>query len=699
MCQRIASVQLKLLGRRRTSMKYLLTGGATGGHVYPALAVADELRRTDPQAEFLYVGLRGHIEARIVPGRGYSLRYVRSRPFPRSLSITALVGFAATLLVGCVLAVQILLRFRPQVIISTGGFVSAPIVFAAGLLRKVGLSGAKIFLYEPNALPGLLNQAAGRLADRIGVAFEDAARWFDMKRVCIVGHPVRSEILQAERSVARRTLQLNERAKVVLVVGGSGGSKAMNRAVVEALPRLQQVPDIVILHVTGTYRAAEYDAVTDTEAHLQRAGMASEVASYRRFDYLDNIEVAYAAADLVVCRAGAATLTEISARRLPGILIPLPTAAEDHQAANARDLERRGGARILYQEARWAVPGVVSCVDPVRLAQFIEESLSALDSGGVAESAPGLYRADSLELILSEISKLATTRRPSPLRLEFPIRQGGLPSNPNALVRYVSRVVEEAGGPSGLDELERSYLCYQADRLLCSEGWFEIPLGMRNVGVKLVGILQNRRCLPLLLNLLDDRTPATLLRRLCGGDYCHPGILRRNVIEYGLRLLPDDSDEVFASLTRALAEDPYFEVRAAAAQLLGERFAGSRLEALIIPALQDRSPRVVVQAVRALGKVAVNAEVMDELRHLYEHPDWQFRQEVVGAISQLLDRGIIRAADVSGELDRILGTAPSFEPTFPLRDGLQTLAAKLHHMEETGGGAIDHRPGVGKQGS
>ncbi len=683
-------------------MKYLITGGGTGGHIYPALAVADELRRNDPQAEFLYVGVRGRIEARIVPRRGYTLRYVRSRPFPRPLSITALIGFAATLMVGCAKAVRILLRFRPHVIISTGGFVSAPIIFANGMLRNIGISGAKVFLYEPNAQPGLLNQAAGRMADRIGVAFEEAARWFDMKRVCVVGHPVRIEILKAERHEARRALQLDDTAKVVLVVGGSGGSRSMNRAVVEVLPRLEHVPNLFILHVTGTYCAADYDAVADTEAHLRQAGLSGDVTSwYRRFDYLDDIEHAYAAADLVVCRAGAATLTEISARKLPGILIPLPSAAEDHQAANARDLENRGGARILYQQARWDAPRVISCIDPERLAQLIEEGIgkAGCSSGGTPASAQAFYRADSLELILSEIGSLANARRPSPLRLEFPVQQVGLPGNPNALVRQVSRRVEEAGGPSGLGELERAYLCYQADRLLCSEGWFEIPLGMRNVGVKLVGILENGRCLPLLLNLLNDRTPTTFMQRLSGGDYLHPGILRRNIIEYGLRLLPDDSDEVFAALTRALAEDPYFEVRAAAAQLLGERFEGSQLESLIKPALRDRSPRVVVQAIRALGKVAVNGDVMDALRHLYEHPDWQFRQEVVGAIANLLDRGIVSAADVAGDVDQILATAPSFEPTFPLRDGLQRLSSKLHQLEHTGGNVIDNRKGAGERES
>ena len=145
-------------------MKYLFTGGASGGHIYPALAVADEIRRREPDAEFLYVGVAGRLEERVVPGRGYKLQLVRSRPYPRSSSPWALTRFALTLSIGVLQAMVVLLRFRPQLIFGTGGFVSAPILFACGILKRVGLCRAEVFAYEPNAHPGLLNQAVGRLA-------------------------------------------------------------------------------------------------------------------------------------------------------------------------------------------------------------------------------------------------------------------------------------------------------------------------------------------------------------------------------------------------------------------------------------------------------------------------------------------------------------------------------------------------------
>ena len=254
-------------------MKYLLTGGGTGGHVYPALAIADEIRRYQPEAEFVYVGLKDRLESWVVPGRGYAIRFVRSRPFPRTYSLLAYLLFAGALLRGMLRSVGILLRFRPDIIIATGGYVSAPVMFAFGFLQKLGLSRAKVFIYEPNAYPGLLNQRVGRLADRIGLAFEQAGRWFDMRKVAVVGYPVRKEFLQLDRNAARGALDIAAESFVVLVFGGSGGARVINEALVEALPHLGQCDALVVLHITGRYAGSDYNAVRDTERQLEHSSM------------------------------------------------------------------------------------------------------------------------------------------------------------------------------------------------------------------------------------------------------------------------------------------------------------------------------------------------------------------------------------------------------------------------------------------
>ena len=265
--------------------------------------------RRGADAQFLYVGHRDKLDAWVVPEQGYPIRFVRARPFPRTRSLVPLLRFAIALAVGVVQGALILLRYRPQIIISTGGFVSAPILFAHGAMAKVGLSRARVFLYEPNAYPGLLNQITGRLAQRIGVAFEQAGRWFDAKKVAVVGYPVRRSFLHLDRLAAREKLGIDQGRKVVLAFGGSGGAKAINEAVLESLPPWQAA-GLVVIHVTGRYKGSDYDAVADTEAALAEMGIEGEGDWYRRLDYADEIADLIAAADMVICRSGAGTLTE-----------------------------------------------------------------------------------------------------------------------------------------------------------------------------------------------------------------------------------------------------------------------------------------------------------------------------------------------------------------------------------------------------
>ena len=659
-------------------MKYLLTGGGTGGHVYPALAIANEIRQTRTDAEFLYVGHRDKLDAWVVPEQGYPIRFVRSRPFPRTRSLMPLLRFAIALAVGVVQAAFILLRYRPQIIISTGGFVSAPILFAHGAMAKVGLSRARVFLYEPNAYPGLLNQITGRLAQRIGVAFEQASRWFDAKRVAVVGYPVRRSFLNLDRLAAREKLGIDQGRKVVLAFGGSGGAKAINEAVLAALPRWQ-AGGLVVVHVTGRYKGPDYDAVADTEAALAAMGIEGECDWYRRLDYADHIVDLVAAADLVICRAGAGTLTEMAVSGMPTLIVPLPTSAEDHQALNAREMERIGAAQVLYQEAFWDNASIYSGLDGEKLAQQVlalcadEERLQAMSA-----AAKTMPKANSLELITAELDGLIAGQRPPALRLELPAAKSGLPTAPNALLRWVQVRVKEVGGVEAMERGELAYLRYQADRLLASEGWCEIPLGRRNVGIKLVAVLNYQERLPLLLHILTDRTSTGWMRRFCGGDFCHGGIIRRNVVEYGLRGLGATDTQTRAALLNALETDPYFEVRAWSAQALGEMFtADDEIESALCAALDESAPEVVVQALSALGKISHNPDLLARLRRFYLHPNWQFREQVVLVLIEFLQRGVLEPAQLERDLDQVLISMPYFEPEFTLGANLRELAERV----------------------
>ncbi len=666
-------------------MRYLLTGGGTGGHVYPALAVADELRRRDPEAQFLYVGIRGRLEEQVVPARGYRLSFVRARPFPRSKSPLALIWFALHLAIGTLMASILLLRFRPHVIFGTGGFVSAPTMFACGILRTIGLCRARLFVYEPNAHPGLLNQTVGRLADRVGVVFEQAARWFDMKRVAIVGFPVRRELLEPQRDAARRALDIPADRFVVLAFGGSQGSRVINRAVVESLPYLQSRHDkLFVLHGTGRICGDGYDAVADTARELEELNLDAADSWYRRCEYFDQIETAYAAADVVVCRGGISTLTEVGVSGLPAIVIPLSTAAEDHQAVNARALERAGAARVLFEEATWReADGTVNLgVAGARLAAVVME---LLDDEPVrlqmSSAARQLQRRDSLESILHEIDSLVQGRRPGPLTLEFPTVDEGHPRAPTRLMRYVRDRVKEAGGAEALPPQELAYLRYQTDRHLASTAFYEIPLGRRNVGIKLVGLLQYEERLDLVLTVLSDRRPVSTMQRWAGGDFLHPGILRRNAIDFPLAMigLCRGGARVRTAVLEALATDPYFEVRAAAARLIGEQLEPGDTDAEVVlrAALDDRADAVLFEVLVAVGRIGSQSGLLDCLRAFYEHRDWRCRQATVDALDRLLERGVLDVDEVRGDVEQILSTSPNFEPTFPLKDSLEALARRI----------------------
>ena len=657
-------------------MKYLLTGGGTGGHVYPALAIADGIRTREKGAEFLYVGLKNKLESWIVPGRGYPIKFVRSRPFPRSSDLISYLAFCIVLGLGVAKSLFILLKFRPHVIIGTGGYGSAPILFAYAVLSKIALSRAKVFVYEPNVHPGLLNQIVGGLAHRVGVAFEQAGRWFDMKRVAVVGYPVRQELYHLDCNEAREGLGIGAEKVVVLVFGGSGGARVINEAIVEALPLLQRNRDILVLHITGRYTGGDYNAVEATKAHLSQRGIAESSDNYRRLDYMENIQEAYAAADFVVCRGGAGTLTEICVCELPAIIVPLAGAADDHQASNAREMEKRGAAEVVYQESFWDEGEIHTRVSGTRLAcQIIELADDKERRLRMSRAAGRMTFKGSLAAILQELEGLVEGQRPAPLNLDFPQRPEELPANPNALLMHIINYLDEIGGPQALEPRERAYLLYKADRLLVSRAWYEIPLGQRNVGIKLIGYLGYKEQLQLLLSILQDRRRVGAWQRFFGGDYCHNGILRRNVIEYGLRLLQIASPEVKESLLDVLRTDPYFEVRAMAAKILGELFdPDERIENALVAALGDRASLVVIQVIRALGKIAAQRRVLEQLKKFYLHPNWQFRQEVVSTIKQLLERGILLPQDVAVDVEQILASAPYFIPEFPLKERLQELA-------------------------
>jgi UDP-N-acetylglucosamine--N-acetylmuramyl-(pentapeptide) pyrophosphoryl-undecaprenol N-acetylglucosamine transferase len=311
-------------------VRYLITGGGTGGHIYPALTIAEALQKQDPEAELLYVGTTTGREGELVPRAGLPFAAISSAGLI-NLGLMAKAKGALRAFGGLLQALKIIRRFQPDLVIGTGGYVSGPVLLAARL------AGRPVVIQEQNAFPGVTNRIAARWAKAVFVPYDEAAKIFPPgSKLVYVGNPVRDEIAQAAREQGRTAFGIGPDEKLLVVMGGSGGGKVFHELVVAALQE-RLMPNLRVLHVTGP---RYYDQVKAAW------GGADWV---RVVPYLHNMPEAYAAADAGIFRAGALTLAEIQIRQLPSVLIPSPNVTHNHQEWNARVLAERGAALVVRE--------------------------------------------------------------------------------------------------------------------------------------------------------------------------------------------------------------------------------------------------------------------------------------------------------------------------------------------------------------
>ncbi|MDY0189792.1 MAG: undecaprenyldiphospho-muramoylpentapeptide beta-N-acetylglucosaminyltransferase [Desulfuromonas sp.] len=307
-------------------MRYLFAGGGTGGHIFPALALARRAQQSDPDAQILFVGTKRGIESKVVEPQGFAIRYVDFSGFAGQTLLRKAVVLGK-LLTSTRQALKIIAEFAPDVVIGVGGYASLPILVAAALRRT------PVLLHEQNAVAGLANRVAALWAGRICVSLEQGAAAFKGKAVVLTGNPVRQELFSC-RDWAGEAPQL-------LVFGGSQGASAINDAMLAALPEvLQQVPNLKIVHQSGR---EQFDAVVSGYA---RCGFNNVEV----LPFIEDMPKIYAASQLVVCRSGATTIAELAACGRPAILIPLPQAAADHQTSNALAMVDEDAAVLIAQQ-------------------------------------------------------------------------------------------------------------------------------------------------------------------------------------------------------------------------------------------------------------------------------------------------------------------------------------------------------------
>jgi UDP-N-acetylglucosamine--N-acetylmuramyl-(pentapeptide) pyrophosphoryl-undecaprenol N-acetylglucosamine transferase len=368
-------------------MKVLFAGGGTGGHLYPAIALADAMRG---RAQVRFIGTADRLEKQIVPAAGYDLKTISSRPLSRSLS-PATLRTAGANLAGIAQALRELRAFRPDIVIATGGYVCFPVMVAAKLLRVARVLHVRLALVEPNAQPGLTNRLLAPLVDEVWGAFAAADAAFAGKYVH-TGVPVRPSLFRPNNRIeAARRLGLDPDRRTILAVGGSQGARSINEAVAALVTRRELPGEWQILHASGE-RDYEYMKAEEREPF---AGNAVVLVPYLR-----EMADAYALSDVVVARAGASTLGELAALGLPSILIPYPFASEDHQAVNARAFASAGAARViadadLNADALWWTLREV--MEPERLA-------------AMRNAARSLGANDPIAAILARIDALVSRK-------------------------------------------------------------------------------------------------------------------------------------------------------------------------------------------------------------------------------------------------------------------------------------------------
>lgn len=323
-------------------LKVLLSGGGTGGHIFPAIAIADEIKRRFPDAEFLFIGANGKMEMEKVPQSGYKIEGLNIAGFDRG-NLLKNIGLPFKLISSLLKAKKIIKEFKPDFAIGTGGFASGPALFMAAKM------GIPTFIQEQNSLPGKTNTANGKKARAIFTAYPDMDKFFPNSKVFFLGNPIRENIISGmqESSQAKEKLGLDKNKLTILSVGGSLGSRTLNNGWKDNLENLKE-KGYQLIWQTGKL---DYKEIVDScqlsvdgNSDNQKPKTNNQIQIK---EFIKEMETAYSAADIIVSRAGAIAISELAVAQKPVILVPFPFAAEDHQTKNAMNLVEKNAARMV----------------------------------------------------------------------------------------------------------------------------------------------------------------------------------------------------------------------------------------------------------------------------------------------------------------------------------------------------------------
>lgn len=374
-------------------MRILFATGGTGGHINPALAVANRIKAVyGDEAEILFIGTPDHMEARLVPAAGFDFKTIRISGFQRSFTPKNIARNVATLfrIIGSSQsAMKIIKEFKPDAVVGFGGYVSGPV------LRDAHKMGIPIAIHEQNAFPGVTNKSLAKVADVVMLTSEDARERMECKNEPVItGLPVRDELINADRAEARAALGIPEDKPLILSMGGSLGAEAINKAICGLIVIKEEDRNCIFLHAYGQYGKWVPD-------NLRKLGVDIDGRDDIILrEYIDDMQVCMPAADIIICRAGASSLYEIRALGKASILIPSPNVAENHQYYNAMELVNNGAAKIIEEKD----------LTPDVLADVLNELLANPEEiREMEKNAGSMAILNATDLIVENIMRVAKT--------------------------------------------------------------------------------------------------------------------------------------------------------------------------------------------------------------------------------------------------------------------------------------------------
>ena len=392
-------------------LKVVLTGGGTGGHVYPNIAIYEALCKASGDSEFLYMGTERGAESRIVKNIHRPIKFINvlSRGIPQKIKSPGTLLSLMYIGIGAIKSFFILRKFKPDIVIGSGGYVAAPVLFAASLLKL------KILIHEQNAIPGRLNRFIAKKASRVAVSFRSTLKYFPEKKGVFSGYPLREMIKLKDSEEIRGKSGIPIKNNVLFFFGGSKGARTINNAFAEILPELLKTDNLTIILSTGRGSNSEYRAYEDTMKLIKEKGIDPEKEKNLILsEYFNNIDEMYSVSDLVVSRAGAGSVEEITSLGIPSILIPKIDLPGDHQIMNAKEVEKYGGARIIFEEISYKHGKTSIKVPEKKLLSMLKELINS--ESRLTEMRTNLMNRDSKEypvsIILDEIDKLTDQNKP-----------------------------------------------------------------------------------------------------------------------------------------------------------------------------------------------------------------------------------------------------------------------------------------------